>query len=62
MSGLAVDELNKIQTDSKVLKLYEAARKWELDYNTGISAAKKEGIQQGMQLIINNMLDSRNPN
>ena len=56
-----VDELNKMQTDPEVLKLYEAARKWELDYNTDIEVAKKEGIQrgiqQGTQLIINNILE-----
>ena len=34
----------------------EAARKWELDYKSGISAAKEEGIQEVIQLVINNML------
>ncbi|MCL0062554.1 hypothetical protein M1N52_04215 [Thermodesulfovibrionales bacterium] len=60
MIKAAVDEL----TTSEALKSYEVARKWELDYNDGVSAARKGGIQQGIQqgrreerqLVINNML------
>ena len=65
MIKTAVDELNKIHTDPEALRFYEAARKRELDYNSDIRAARREGIQQGRrlagklmerQLIINNML------
>ena len=45
MIKAAVDEL----TTSEALKSYEVARKWELDYNDGVSAARKGGIQEGIQ-------------
>ena len=45
----AVDELNKMQTDPEALKLYEAARKRELDYKSAISAAERRGMQRGIR-------------
>ena len=52
----AVDELDKIRNDPEARRQYEAARKQKLDYNSGISAAERRGMQRGIQLVINNML------
>src|SRR5207245_6857108 len=43
----AMEELKMLAQNDLERERYEARRKWQLDYNTGLKAARLEGREQG---------------
>lgn len=42
-------EMDYLTGDAEVRRLAELREKWEMDYNSGISYAKEEGIKEGIR-------------
>ena len=42
-------EMNYLTGDEEVRRLAELREKWEMDYNSGIGHARREGIKQGIK-------------
>src|SRR5207237_1364581 len=45
----ALEELKNMNQTDIERERYEARRKWQLDYNSGLSAARREGEQKGRE-------------
>ena len=41
-------EMNYLTGDEEVRRLAELREKWEMDYNSGIGHARREGIREGI--------------
>lgn len=52
----AREEMNYLEGDEAVRRLVELREKWDMDYNSGISYAKKEGIKEGIKETAKKML------
>ena len=42
-------EMNYLTGDEEVRRLAELREKWEMDYNSGIGHARREGIKEGQK-------------
>ena len=50
-------EMNYLTGDEEVRRLAELREKWEMDYNSGINYAKKEGKKEGKMEIAKKLLE-----
>jgi hypothetical protein len=46
----ALEELKMLSQTDEERERYEARRKWQLDYNTGLKVARLEGREEGEQI------------